>query len=558
MPAPWGDKADLRLLGSFRKQTRAVLCFEERLRDMGRSVGLIAALLICPSIGGCTDNKAAVVVDPDSYPSIEEKEMGQLRWVLKLASQDVQDFTNFDARNQTDLTSYRYQIAFSIYFLAAEQYHKLPAWSEAVRPAMDRLIQKLLLKPVWEYWADTSKGVPDFEPNNDRPYAESHDPVGEKNIMYSGHVGHAVNLYQSLYRDMRWDKPGSIVFEWSDSERYVYDNNTLEEAMYRQMKDNIHHSICCEPNAVFPECNQHPVLSFVLYDRLHRTRLSEAGETFLEFFKKNDMIDPVTHEVSFLYLVKQGWTVSQSNPKYGNKLDPGAELAVKAGVTTLESATADGWVGAFMHAWQPLYIEQQYPFWKKNRLTRSADGGTELKWESWEPLVQYGFFAVLAAEIGDADVRDEMLRFADTHYGPVWQDGTYHYPLNYSPEHGHTNLTDKLIALARALPKNGLADLNVKPFGDSHFNEPEVASVDTRLFFLKRAVYDGERQALVVSTVPGTLKSGKAGFDVRRLDPSRNYRITLDGGNLATINGRNSARVEFDSSTAHDIVVYTQ
>jgi len=45
---------------------------------------------------------------------------------------------------------------------------------------------------------------------------------------------------------------------------------------------------------------------------------------------------------------------------------------------------------------------------------------------------------------------------------------------------------------------------------------------------------------------------------MRKLDRSRNYRITLDGTNLVTIGGRNSARVEFDPSTAHDIIVYTE
>jgi hypothetical protein len=519
---------------------------------------LTAAMLSTAVLFSCTSVKTPVVIDPSSYPSIDEKELGQLRWVMKLASQDPGDFTNFEARNQSDLTSYRYQIAFSVYFLSVEQYYKIPAWSEALKPSMDRLIQKLILKPVWEYWANTSKGVPNLEPNNDTPYAESHDPVGEKNIMYSGHLGHTINLYQSLYRDMKWDKPGSIVFKWSDSEQFVYDNNLLEELMFRQMRDNTNHSICCEPNAVFAECNQHPVLSFILYDAMHGTKLSDVNAMFLDFFRKNNMLDPVTHEVGMLYLVKQGWTLSQSNPKYGNKLDPGVEMAVKTGVATLESATADGWVGTFMHAWQPQYMEQQYPFWKKNRLTRTSGDGTVLKWESWEPMVQYGFFAALAAEMGDTDVRDKMIAFAEKHYGPVWADGTYHYPLDYSPENGHTNLTDKLIALARALPQNGLLNLHSKPFDDDHFTEPEVTSVDTGHFFLKRAVYDRTKKALVVSTVPGISKASNAGFDVVKLDSSHTYRITLDGLKYAVVKGKTSTHVDLDPSIPHDVILYAE
>jgi len=99
------------------------------------------------------------VIDPAQYPSISDKEMGQMRWMLNIANQPLNDFKGLEAQNQANLTSYRYAIAFSAYFLALEQYHKLPAWSEAIQPALDRLVQKIIQKPVWEYWAQTSPGA---------------------------------------------------------------------------------------------------------------------------------------------------------------------------------------------------------------------------------------------------------------------------------------------------------------------------------------------------------------------------------------------------------------
>ena len=78
-------------------------------------------------------------IDASSYPEIGDDEMGQLRWVLSIADQDINDFSNMESNNQYGMTSYRYQIAFMTYFLALEQYHKLPACPEIIRPRMDRL-----------------------------------------------------------------------------------------------------------------------------------------------------------------------------------------------------------------------------------------------------------------------------------------------------------------------------------------------------------------------------------------------------------------------------------
>ncbi|MFA6035299.1 MAG: hypothetical protein WC889_20550, partial [Myxococcota bacterium] len=249
---------------------------------------LIAAIAIAATVAAalsCTETKKTPV-NPSDYPAIDDIELGQLRWMLKLGAQPVDDFANFDSENQGGLSAYRYAIAFGVYFLAAEQYHKLPAWTDAIRPAMDTLSRKLLEKKVWEYWAQTSRGIPNLEPTMDQPYPESHDPVGEKNIMYSGHVGQVINLFQMLYRDKKWDLPGSITYRWDDSESHIYDNASLIEVMRAQMQDNTWHGICCEPNAIFPECNQHPVLAFLLYDKTHGTKVYDgASPLYFDFFQ---------------------------------------------------------------------------------------------------------------------------------------------------------------------------------------------------------------------------------------------------------------------------------
>jgi len=84
-----------------------------------------------------------------------------------------------------------------------------PAWCEAIRSAFDKLIQRMLQKPVWQYWANESKGIIKFEPDKDRPYPAMKDPVTLGNIMYSGLLWQMITLYQMLYNDRKWDQSDS-------------------------------------------------------------------------------------------------------------------------------------------------------------------------------------------------------------------------------------------------------------------------------------------------------------------------------------------------------------
>jgi hypothetical protein len=508
---------------------------------------ILLAVAVCPARA----EKVAVgssPIDPNQYPGISDKEMGQLRWVLNIANQPLDEFRGLEGRNQDDLTSYRYAIAFGAYFLALEQYHKLPAWSEAIQPAFDRLIQRMTRKPVWEYWAQTSRGVPQLEPGRDRPYPEARDPVAHWNIMYSGHVAHMVNLYEMLYRDFKWDAAGSIVFAWSDTERCVYGNQSLVKALHDQMSGNPYHAISCEPNAVFPECNQHPVLSFILYDHTHGTRLSEVKSLFMDFFLRKRMVDPDTHHTALLYLVKQDRTVSQVENPFGNALAPRPPSP--------DSPTANGWTGTFMHAWRPDDIERLYPFWKRAAVIEKDDDTAELREESWEPLVRYGFFAMLAGEMGDTSTRDKLLNHADKEFAPVWQDRTFHYP--YNPSGGCTNLSDKLFAFARANPPNGLWTMHNKPFDESHFAEPRLSGVDFPNVLVRRAIYDAQEKALVVSVEPGARKAGTTRFEVRQLDPSRSYVSLVDGKKIGTHKGQATVVLEVGLDEPHDLVLVAE
>ena len=492
-------------------------------------------------------------INPDDYPAIGKEEMGQLRWALKIADQPLDDFVKMEALNQYGMTAYRYGTAFLTYFLAVEQYHKLPACTEIIKPRMDRLISKIIQKPVWEFWAEVSRGVPMLEPRLNKPYPEEHDPVGNRNIMYSGHLGHMIALYEMLYRDLKWSGPDTIVFAWSDDETYVYNNHSLQMVMYDQMMNNPDHCIECEPNACFPECNQHPILSFMLYDHVHGTDLADARELFLEFFLKNKMIDPRNHHAAALYFVKQRKTLSKRSPGLGSPLTIFSAPAVSLNVIRINSASADGWTGTFMHAWQPEYIERHYPYQRDGHLVEMGKETARLGRDTFEPRLSYGFFAMLASEMGDTDTRDRLLAYADEKYDPVWMDGNFYYP--FSKDKKCVALTGTLLAFARANPKSGVWALHSRPFEEKYFAQPKVVDVEFPEILLRRAIYDESKKALIVTVEPGTEESPNTSFKIVNLDPAKSYVLLIDGKEVKTIRGENSIKVEMTLSARQDVVL---
>ena len=552
------------------------------------------------------ETKTNLSIDPNSYPFVSQEEWGQLLWNLKLADQDVNDFTNYRSVDEQGVSASRYTVAFSSYFLALEQYHKFPAWREAIQPAFDNLIKRMLNKKIWGYWYNESKGITKFEPNMDRPYIQTADPVGNANIMYSGHLGMMINLYQMLYNDLKWDKPGSIVFNWDDNQKFVYDNRSLQEVMFVQMMHNPVPGIECERNAVFPACNTHPMISWKIYDNMHGTRYFEAAHTAFDPWFEKVFINPQTKDFASFYLIKQGWAFSGWNPKYGNKMDEVMDEMVKKGID-FNSGGNDGWIGTFMHVWNPSLIEKNYPYLKKKHYKDMKGGRAFLTKDVVAPDCYYGFFATLAAEVGDVDARARLLKTVDSIYSPVWIDGTYHYPFmdnvptvnlaaadgekknNPAPEtkpdtsapkpsglcckstqikdHGdatnmksfpsHSDLADRLIAIARATPAKGFYNMVNEPFDKNHFAEPSITGVDIKKVILKRAVYDPKKKALIVSTLSTKLK-GNSTFKIIQLNTAKSYDVYIDKVQQKTIVNQSEYAINIDIAKAHDIILIEQ
>jgi hypothetical protein len=431
-------------------------------------------VLVCFTGFAVAADAGPAAIDATHYPSLSDKEIGHLRWIVKLAEQPPGDWSHMGGAEpgQENMEAYRYQLGFMTYFLALAQYHKTPAYREVYQRAMDRLIQKMVRKDVWSYWPEVSKGGKAYDPDLKEFGPGWIDPVRDQNIMYSGHLLHMLGLYKMLYRDAKY------------------------------------HSVCCEINAVFPECNQHPILGLMLYDHVNRTDYSSVRESFKKVFYEKKFIDPTTHNAMAFYMVKQDKVVPISSP------------------------AADGWTGAFMHAWDPKFIESHYPYQAKRHVKWHPDGTASAP-DRVHKLLGEAFFSILAKEIGDSKTAEGILAWADKNLNPSWQDGTLRFPRD--DEKGVTALVDNLLALARVNVGNGLWTLHNRPWDEDHLAKPYISRVEYPQAVVQQAYYDSAKDVLVATLAPGTRDTKSTSFAVNNLDASKVYSIIQDGRTLGQL-----------------------
>ena len=518
-------------------------------------------------------------LDLQKYPMMTDKEIGHLRYSIKTARQDLADFSLIpitdmygiggSGKKQAAMSSARYTIAFMTYFLALEQFSKTPAYTDLLQPAMDRLIQKMLQRTVWSYWAEVSRGVPPAEPNLDAPYPEEHDPVAHRNIMYSGHLAQMISLYEKIYRDFKWATPKSIDFAWSDKEHYYYDTHSLHKVIFDQFVKLPDHAIECSPNMAFPVCNQHPIIALMLYDQnYHTAYYPTARKLHLEFYLDNQLIDPNDHTVAGLMLVKQHTIINRENPRFDNVADYIIRPLNWMHIIETFTGAVDGWNGAFMNSWAPDMVKVHYPYQKKDYVVVKNDQMAYIAHKGVYEQISGPFFAVYAAEMGDLKLRDQLLNWSADKFKAQWDsEGDYFYPAGVdmpitiwpSTRFRGIPLTDKLAALAAANSKDGLRTLHLAPFPGNDPKSPKVEGVAYPVVLLKRAIFDPTVKALIVTTTPGETNGLKqTNLNVTRLDPAETWNLYVDGHKKASYTAVDHISLVVDLAAQHDMVLQAQ
>jgi hypothetical protein len=205
-------------------------------------------------------------VTPDSAArELSHDEIASLRYIYDRALQPVREFNGFDVIDQFQPAALRYQLNHMGFALGIAQGSYLPSFTGYLAEAQNNLIQKYLLKRVWDYWVyESCWGHLDFL---------NFDPAARDNIMLTGWFGMHVGQYMLNSGDRRYAESGSLSFKLTERTKYTHDFHSI----IKSVVDNYEHyksKFClfpCEPNWIYPICNHYGMTSLVTHDKLFGT-----------------------------------------------------------------------------------------------------------------------------------------------------------------------------------------------------------------------------------------------------------------------------------------------
>ncbi len=292
---------------------------------------IIIALVVLAILGaGAFVVYAKVLPHPETPAEayFQQYQMHKLTPDVELQLRGIQDqflnsfVTDFSMYKDMPPVVYRYPIAFTSYALACVA--KIdPSYKKFSSHYMDRLIQKMKQKVVWEDWIK---------------YGFGPDPMAKHNIMYRGHLNLMYGLYQLTSGDTKYE------------EEY----KALSKALYTEMKqtekEGKYCGMSCEPDDYFVQCNTIGMYSMAVYDTLYKdANYSELIGPWLEWIKKR-MVDPEHGVIRNSYHMEHDYAEE------------------------LVSGYATGWSIAFLNALDPEFARSLYPRFKEAFIRNKLGG----------------------------------------------------------------------------------------------------------------------------------------------------------------------------------------
>lgn len=473
-------------------------------------------------------------------PELDRFQTGHLRHIENIARQLPNDWANMGTQLswQENFEAFRYQLAYMAYAVALTHFHRLPAAPGYFRQTFDDLIQKMLLPDVWYFWRETSRGG--GEVNKDAPISPGQvNPIDRDNIMYSAYLQSMSALYNVLFDDDKYTKPGALtmkfnpfLFRTDQCEDFAYDQNSINEHLYWRMVESGYLGIACEPFCTFQICQQPAILGFRLNDVLNGTdRATEVTEGFAAAWKEFGQFDEQGHYTTF---VKTSTGEVQPNQS---------------------GAWSDGWLGTLLNMWSPDLVKGHYPEGIRKWVKDLPDGtsfvppyvpeGAEGADVSAGSSVDFGWCCTWASEVGDQELLSRFLGYADKYLSPKWKDGGYYYPRNdkFVDEDGNAitvspQAGNALLPYARLNVPDGLNKLYNAPWGPAHFAEPLITEISDTVD-VTRARWLPEPRSLVFSLARREGREGEVALVIANV-------FTQDGGSWHL----NAGEAEIASGTA--------
>ncbi|KAF5591990.1 uncharacterized protein FSUBG_10294 [Fusarium subglutinans] len=199
-----------------------------------------------------TDRLVAAASKREEDEELSIERLRKLQFLFDKAFQSLDDWSGFTIVDQYQIAALRYQIYQMMFVLGLYQSTYAPNAHGYVNEGFQR----------WERL--TGKFSLDW------------DPVKKDNIMVTGFLLQGVMLYTTDTGDMRYTKPGSLVFNIDDKHSYSYSLHDLQETLVRQWSTSPYCLISYEPNWIYVMCNLQGMTGAVLYDRVFGTKSTEV------------------------------------------------------------------------------------------------------------------------------------------------------------------------------------------------------------------------------------------------------------------------------------------
>lgn len=471
---------------------------------------------------------------------LDAQQLGHLRHFDNLSRQLPNDWSLMGGRvnGQDGFNSYRYQLAYMGYALALTHIHHLPAAPGLFQPALQRLMDKLLLPETWMYWRDTARGGGILNPRMTDPRDDDWDPVVRDNIMYSAYIQSLALLHDHLFDTARYAEPGSLTFQFrtlhwgGDEKRFAYDRNSLNDHIYWQLVQNGYLGVACEPNCVFQICIQPAILGFRLHDLITGGKRAEEAIA--------------GYEQAWADFGRLG-----ENGHYNVLILEDSKTVLPNGQTNgRPTAQMDAWCGTLMNMWNRDFVRENYPRQITDYLVSGPDGTLSVAPRRPSPSIgeinpetsgDFGWLAAWASEMGDDRTRGGLLTHADRFMNPTWRDGGLYYPRNDTITDAGGNLVEMgpmtgnvLLGYARLNVPDGLRQLYNQPRPQARSAAPALTAVDRDVEVSQAEVVDGALHTRLRRTreIPGDGKVAISGI----VGQGR-WTVTVDGTPTARIDG---------------------
>lgn len=420
----------------------------------------------------------------EAYSALTEKDLKIQRYFgeLTVLTKKSDAFDNFYfEKGQLALKSYRYQLAFMGYAVAAAA-AKTPAYREPYQKTLKKIIEMMLDRRTWDFVETYWKNLPTFP-----------DPVIYENIMYSGHLAQLLVLEQALFNDDVYDTKG-FDFVWDEKTKIHYTTRKLLEVMKKQADDEPSGGIPCEPNLVFAPCNQHPQLAFLLYDRMKGTKFSTCALKWKKFL-----------QAEFPYKDAKRGILKANYNRHTKTFLPAASPAL------------DGWTYAWMFPWTDdmAFMKEGLEKIKSYAKWKSKDDALVLRSTPIDKAADVSdaflamFFPLAAREIEGAKsgFAQKIVNGYEQKYAKeddINGDGkkeSFYY--DAGPD---TVTVTASLATAFLTDGESLRAMYQKPYNRKFFTLPYLQHADYPNVYVKRAEY--KNKALTVEMIPGDANVG--------------------------------------------------